>query len=166
MENRNNICSGKEKNRWDMATSRPMHDRQQTCTFLHFPQAWVIQCSYSGDISLGSSLDVWSGLRFFFMSSQVKVEYKTAKSLSSDLHEKVTLADSQQHCVVKKLWFHFNLQSTLTLSLPRVINFKFLLQPHHKCYTTQYEELGFSSLTQMKDDYTINSHYLTYTFSL
>ena len=56
--------------------------------------------------------------------------------------------------------------STLTLSLPRVINFKFLLQPHHKCYTTQYEELGFSSLTQMKDDYTINSHYLTYTFSL
>ena len=56
--------------------------------------------------------------------------------------------------------------SSLTLSLPRVINFKFLLQPHHKCYTTQYEELGFSSLTQMKDDYTINSHYLTYTFSL
>ena len=54
----------------------------------------------------------------------------------------------------------------LTLSLPRVINFKFLLQPHHKSYTTQYEELGFSSLTQMKDDYTINSHYLTYTFSL
>ena len=31
---------------------------------------------------------------------------------------------------------------TLTLSLPRVINFKFPLQPCH--YITQYEELGFS----------------------
>ena len=29
---------------------------------------------------------------------------------------------------------------------------------------TPYEELGFSYLTQMKDDYTTNSHYLTYTF--
>ena len=37
-------------------------------------------------------------------------------------------------------------------SHPRVINVKFLLQPHQKYYTTQYEELGFSSLTQMKDD--------------
>ena len=33
------------------------------------------------------------------------------------------------------------------------INVKFPLQPHQKYYTTQYEELGFSSLTQMKDDY-------------
>ena len=32
----------------------------------------------------------------------------------------------------------------LTLSLPRVINFKFPLQPHQKYYTRQYEELGFS----------------------
>ena len=32
----------------------------------------------------------------------------------------------------------------LTLSLPRVINFKNLLQPHQKYYITQYEELGFS----------------------
>ena len=32
----------------------------------------------------------------------------------------------------------------LTLSLPRVINFKFLLQPHQKYYTTQYK--GFSIL--------------------
>ena len=31
-----------------------------------------------------------------------------------------------------------------TLSLPRVINFKFPLQPHQKYYSTQYEELGFS----------------------
>ena len=32
----------------------------------------------------------------------------------------------------------------LTLPLPRVINIKFLLQPHQKYYITQYEELGFS----------------------
>ena len=32
----------------------------------------------------------------------------------------------------------------LTLSLPRVINFKFLLQLHWNNYITQYEELGFS----------------------
>ena len=42
--------------------------------------------------------------------------------------------------------------SVLTLSLPRVINIKFLLQPHQKYYITLYEELGFSSLTQMQDD--------------
>ena len=33
-------------------------------------------------------------------------------------------------------------------------------------YVTQYEELGFSSLTQTNDDYATNSHYLTYTFRL
>ena len=32
----------------------------------------------------------------------------------------------------------------LTLSLPRVTNVKFLLQPHLKYYITQYEEHGFS----------------------
>ena len=32
----------------------------------------------------------------------------------------------------------------LTLSLPRVINFKFPLQTHQKYYVTQYGELGFS----------------------
>ena len=32
----------------------------------------------------------------------------------------------------------------LTLSLPIVINVKFLLQPHQKYYTTQYEEHCFS----------------------
>ena len=30
---------------------------------------------------------------------------------------------------------------------------------------TQYEEIGFSQLSQMKDDYTTNSQYITYTFS-
>ena len=43
----------------------------------------------------------------------------------------------------------------------RVINFKFPLQPHKKYHITQYEELGFSSLTQMKYDYTTNSHIYT-----
>ena len=55
-----------------------------------------------------------------------------------------------------------NTVTKFTLSLPRVINFKFPLQPHHKYYTAQYEEIGFSYLTEMKDD-TI-SHYLTYDF--
>ena len=40
----------------------------------------------------------------------------------------------------------------------------FSLQPHRKYNITQYEELGFSQIIQMKDDYTTNSHYLTYTF--
>ena len=50
----------------------------------------------------------------------------------------------------------------LTLSLLRVINSKFALQPHLKYYITQYEEHGFSSLTQMKDDYTTNCHFQLY----
>ena len=53
---------------------------------------------------------------------------------------------------------------TLPLSLPRAINLKFLLLLHQKYYTTQYEELRVSSLTQMKDHHTTNSHYLGYTF--
>ena len=32
----------------------------------------------------------------------------------------------------------------LTLSLPRVINFKFPLRPHQKYCITQYQELDFS----------------------
>ena len=55
--------------------------------------------------------------------------------------------------------------SSLIVRVPeRVINFKFLPQPHQKYYITQYGELGISYLTQMKDDYTTNSHYLTYTY--
>ena len=38
----------------------------------------------------------------------------------------------------------------LTLSLPRVINFKFPLQPHHKYYITQYGDLAFDSLLRWK----------------
>ena len=34
----------------------------------------------------------------------------------------------------------------LTLSLPRMINFKFLLLPHQQYYITQYGELVFSQL--------------------
>ena len=47
---------------------------------------------------------------------------------------------------------HFPIQwrCRLTLSLPRVIYFKFLLQPHQKYYITHYEELGFSYLPRWK----------------
>ena len=38
----------------------------------------------------------------------------------------------------------------------------FPCKPHQRYSITQYEELGFSSLTQMKDGYTTNSHYLTW----
>ena len=49
-------------------------------------------------------------------------------------------------------------------SLPRVINFKFPLQPHQKYNTTQYGEIAFHSLLdQMKGAYTATSHYLGYT---
>ena len=52
------------------------------------------------------------------------------------------------------------LQIVLPLSLPRMTNFKFPLQPHQK-----YNMKNLASyLTQMKDDYSTNSHYLTYTF--
>ena len=51
-----------------------------------------------------------------------------------------------------------------TLLLPRVINVKFPLHNHQIYNIIQYEELGFSFLTQMKDDYTTNSRYFTYTF--
>ena len=41
-----------------------------------------------------------------------------------------------------------------TLSLPRVVNFKFPLQPQKKYYIIQYEERAFHSFnTQMVDDY-------------
>ena len=33
-------------------------------------------------------------------------------------------------------------------------------------YITQYEELAFHKLIQMKDDYATNSHYLTHSFPL
>ena len=40
-------------------------------------------------------------------------------------------------------------------------NFSYSLT--EKYCITQYEELGFSWLTHLKDDYAINSHYLNYT---
>ena len=52
------------------------------------------------------------------------------------------------------------------LWLPREINFKFPLQPHQKRKITQYGELGFSELPQMKDDHTTNSHSSLIHFSL
>ena len=52
----------------------------------------------------------------------------------------------------------------LTLSFPRMINFKFALQPQQKYCIIHYGELGFHSLLRLKDDYTTNSHCITYTF--
>ena len=59
--------------------------------------------------------------------------------------------DSLACCVglgVDKLIWMAQLQTpsrntVLTLSLPKMINFKFLLHPHKKYYITQYGELGF-----------------------
>ena len=48
---------------------------------------------------------------------------------------------------------------TRTLSLPRVINFKFLPQPRQKYYITQYEELDFHSLLRWKTIMSTNCHY-------
>ena len=59
--------------------------------------------------------------------------------------------------VSTRLW------QVLIISLPRVINSKFPLQPHQKDNIIQYEDLGFSWLTRIKDDYTTNSHYITDT---
>ena len=52
----------------------------------------------------------------------------------------------------------------VTLSLQRVSNSKFLLQTHQKYYITQYEELGFSKLTQMEVDTTIGGGYIFFGF--
>ena len=50
------------------------------------------------------------------------------------------------HCRIFGINGHamFLLPIVITLSLPRVINVKFLLQPHQKYYITQYGELDFS----------------------
>ena len=60
-------------------------------------------------------------------------------------------------------WFsslHYRLKSTTPPCTPIsalfIIIFKFPLQPHQTYYITQYEERGFSLLTQMKDYYVTN----------
>ena len=52
---------------------------------------------------------------------------------------------------------------TITLSPPRMINYRFPLQPQQKYYITQYEELGFSYSDQTRL-YTIDFLYPTCTF--
>ena len=72
-----------------------------------------------------------------------------------------------QGCCVKLFNVQTNVQTAEHFNpfTPKSDQFQiFPLQPHQKYYTTQYEELGFSSLTQMKDDDTTNSHYPTHTF--
>ena len=46
--------------------------------------------------------------------------------------------------VVEEDFAQVHYPNFLTLSLPRVITLRFLLQPQQKYYTTQYGELGFS----------------------
>ena len=53
---------------------------------------------------------------------------------------------------------------SVTLSLPRVTHFQISPAASQEYNIAQYEELGFSHLPQIKDDYTTNSHYFTYTF--
>ena len=70
-------------------------------------------------------------------------------------------------CPTTGLWLQYQRAiPLLTLSLPRVINFKISLQPRQKFKLCMKGLSGFSYLTQMKDDYTTNSHYFTYTFLL
>ena len=69
------------------------------------------------------------------------------------------------------IWYNIKLSictffNRFTPKSERVINFKCLLQPHMLYYITQYKELGFSQLTQMKNDYTTNSHYTSLTHFL
>ena len=56
-----------------------------------------------------------------------------------------TFADANTELPSNLDWREYGeaLSAALTLSPPRVINFKFLLQPHHKYYIRQYGELGF-----------------------
>ena len=58
------------------------------------------------------------------------------------------------------------LRPRLTLSLPRVINFKFPLQPHQKYNIIQYGERGFSSFYSDERWYTTNSHWENVLFEL
>ena len=69
---------------------------------------------------------------------------------------------------LKQVWVkqECQLHALFTLSLLRVINVKFPLQPHQRYFITHYEDLGFSQLTQMRNDFLTNSHNLTYTLSL
>ena len=85
--------------------------------------------------------------RFIFHSQAWSISNFT-RSLTRNItsHSKKNLAF---HSLLKWKWLYYqfsppHLYFSLTLSLPRVISFKFPLRPHQKYYITQYEELGFS----------------------
>ena len=118
------------------STSSTAHNRTSAQTMPLNESVWCLVQA--------SRLEVWLTRRLRF------VPRRTKQTSSESLVASAVL----EQCVAKPL----------TLLLPRVINVKFLLQPHQKYYITQYGEPGFSQLTHMKDDYTTNSHYLTYTF--
>ena len=75
-------------------------------------------------------------------------------------------ACSWQSGVISQSFTPQPIQGLLTLSLLRVINVKFPLQPQQKYYHTVWRTWLFIAYSQMKDYYTTNPCYLTYTFSL
>ena len=91
-----------------------------------------------------------------FYSSSKDEERPLLKSVGSEVRAKHNTLLPPQNSVRKlKRAARFRIHHQLTLSLPRVIDVKIPLQPHQKYCITQYRELGFSQLTQMKDDYTV-----------
>ena len=71
---------------------------------------------------------------------------------------------TNSHYLTYTFWENILFERVKSFTPKSAYNFKFPLQPHQKYSITQYEELDFSQLTQMKDDYTTNSCFLTYTF--
>ena len=64
-----------------------------------------------------------------------------------ELHQSFIFVFDQSPFRLEICWTRNRDDDRLTLSLTRVINFKFPPQPRQKYCITQYEELGFSSLT-------------------
>ena len=69
-------------------------------------------------------------------------EFETWKT--NEQRKMSTVNNSSLQIAVYREWRWKKNGDNLTPSLPRVINFKFPLQPHQKYYITQYEELGCS----------------------
>ena len=95
-----------------------------------------------------------------------RIEQHTSTRLASRAHALSSSRVKSSERLRRRLQQDMRLQDLLTLSLQRVIDLKFPLQPQYQYNITQYGEISFLSLTQTKDAHTTNSHYLTYTFFL
>ena len=110
----------------------------ETTTDPKFPNVTLQQCA------------PWKWSQVDISAKEQSAHYLFPIPLLSHLHISVHLLQFTDSC-------------SATLSLPRVINFKFSLQPHQKYNIVQYEELGFSKIeAHMKDDHITNSHHLTF----